>query len=189
MRRAICLLLTGCLALSLAACAKSDPQQETTAEMTQTETTAPETSVSEETEEQKSIDYLVLVNKLNKLPEGWEESLETVAVTNSVGDEVEVEKKTYYAFLHLKDDLENNNGIYIELDSGRRTVAEQQDIMDRFKEKYGADYAAKTVAQPGFSEHHTGLAIDLYFRVKNENGTFTDVYHNEDMVLYPEIWE
>ena len=74
MRRAICLLLTGCLALSLAACAKSDPQQETTAEMTQTETTAPETSVSEETEEQKSIDYLVLVNKLNKLPEGWEES-------------------------------------------------------------------------------------------------------------------
>ena len=189
MKRAICLLLTGCLAFSLAACAKSEPQQETTAELPKTETTAPESSVSEETEEQKeSIDYLVLVNKLNKLPDGWEDALETVTVTNSVGDEVEVEKKTYNAYLHLKDDLENNDGIYLELDSGRRTVAEQQDIMDRFKEKYGEDYAAKTVAQPGFSEHHTGLAIDLYFRVKNENGTFTDVYNNEDMVLYPEIW-
>ena len=41
-----------------------------------------------------SIDYLVLVNKQNVLPEGWEESLEIVNVTNSLGDPVEVEKKS-----------------------------------------------------------------------------------------------
>ena len=135
------------------------------------------------------IDYLALVNKLNPLPEGWEDALETVTITNSVGDEVEVEKNAYAAYLALKEDLEGTDGIYLELDSARRSVAAQQDIMDRFIEKYGADYAAKTVAVPGYSEHHTGLALDLYFKLKNEDGSFTDVYYNEDMVQYPEIWE
>ena len=135
------------------------------------------------------IDYLALVNKLNPLPEGWEDALEAVTITNSVGDEVEVEKNAYSAYLALKEDLEVNDGIYLELDSARRSVAAQQDIMDRFIEKYGADYAAKIVAVPGYSEHHTGLALDLYFKLKNEDGSFTDVYYNEDMVQYPEIWE
>ena len=137
------------------------------------------------------IDYLALVNKQNPLPEGWEDALETVTVTNSVGDEVEVEAEAYAAYELLKADLEANNAIYLELDSARRSVAAQQDIMDRFIEKYGADYAAKTVAQPGYSEHHTGLALDLYFRIQNDNGEFTDVYYNEDMEKpeYEEIWD
>ena len=78
----------------------------------------------------RGIDYLALVNKLNPLPEGWEDALETVTITNSVGDEVEVEKKAYDAYLALKEDLEKNDGIYLELDSARRSVAAQQDIMD-----------------------------------------------------------
>ena len=137
------------------------------------------------------MNYLALVNKLNPLPEGWEDDLETVTVKNSVGDEVEVEVSTYEAYLRMKADLEENDGICLELDSGRRSVAVQQDIMNRFLEKYGADYAARTVAPPGYSEHHTGLALDLYFRLKNADGTFTDVYHNEDMTK-PEndgIWD
>ena len=139
----------------------------------------------------KGIDYLALVNKLNPLPEGWEDALQTVTVTNSVGNEVEVEVKAYAAYERLKADLEENDGIYLELDSARRSVAEQQEIMDSFIEKYGADYAAKTVAQPGYSEHHTGLALDLYFKVKGEDGTFTDVYYNEDMEKeeYLGVWE
>ncbi len=137
------------------------------------------------------IDYLALVNKVNPLPEGWEDALETVATTNSVGESVEVEAKAYAAYERLKDDLEQNDGVYLELDSARRSVAAQQDIMDRFIEKYGADYAAKTVAQPGYSEHHTGLALDLYFKIRNEDGSFTDVYYNEDMEKeeYRGIWD
>ena len=130
------------------------------------------------------IDYLALVNRLNPLPEDWEEALETVHITNSVGDDVEVEVEAYAAYELLRADLLENDGIEIELDSARRSVAAQQDIMDRFIEKYGADYAAKTVAQPGYSEHHTGLALDLYFRLDGE-----DVYYNEDMVQHPGIWE
>lgn len=56
--------------------------------------------------------------------------------------------------------------------------------MERFTEKYGAAYAAKTVAKPGYSEHQTGLAVDLYFRIDGE-----DVYYNEDLVKYPEVWK
>ena len=130
------------------------------------------------------IDYLVLVNKLNPLPEDWEDRLDTVTTTNSLGDEVEVESAAYDAYLALKEDLAENDGVYVDLDSARRSVAAQQDIMDRFTEEYGADYAAKTVAQPGYSEHHTGLALDLYLNIDG-----TDVYYNEDMVQYPEIWE
>lgn len=130
------------------------------------------------------IDYLVLVNKTNPLPSGWEDVVETVEMTNSVGDTIEIEKKTYEAYELLKDDLEKNDGIEIDLDSGRRTVAAQQEIMDSFIERYGEDYAAKTVAVPGYSEHHTGLAIDLYFRIDGE-----DIYYNEDLVRYPDIWE
>ena len=140
---------------------------------------------------ESGIDYLALVNKLNPLPEGWEDALQTVTTINSAGEEVEVEKKAYEAYLQLKADLEENDGIYLELDSARRSVAEQQDIMDRFIELYGSDYAAKTVATPGYSEHHTGLALDLYFSIKNEDGTFTDVYYNEDMTKpeYEWIWD
>ena len=139
----------------------------------------------------ESIDYMALVNKLNALPENWEDLLDTVHITNSVGDDVEVESKAYIAYLKLAYDLAQNDGIYLELDSARRSVEAQQEIMDSFIEKYGADYAAKTVAQPGYSEHHTGLALDLYFKIKNEDGSFTDVYYNEDMEKeeYRGIWD
>ena len=144
-----------------------------------------------ETQGENGIDYMALVNKLNPLPDGWEDALKTVTITNSVGDEVEAEVRAFSAYEQLRDDLEKNDDIYLELDSARRSIAAQQEIMDRFIEKYGADYAAKTVAQPGYSEHHTGLALDLYFRVRDDAGGFTDVYYNEDMEKdeYKGIWE
>lgn len=162
---------------------------------TETESSAIENSTAESntmenivvdnnTAESNAIDYLVLVNKLHPLPQDWEDQLETVHITNSLGDDVEVEAAAYEAYEQLKADLKENDGIEIELDSARRSIAEQQRIMDDFTETYGADYAAKTVATPGYSEHHTGLALDLYFRLEGK-----DIYLNEDMVQYPQIWE
>ena len=146
-------------------------------------TSAAASDTASPAQQSEKIDYLALVNKLNPLPDGWEEALETVHMTNSIGDDVEVEKKAYDAYLLLKEDLEKE-GVYVDLDSARRSVAEQQRIMDDFTEKYGADYALKTVAQPGYSEHHTGLALDLYLIIDGK-----DVVENEDMIQYPEIWE
>ena len=86
------------------------------------------------TKKEDSIDYLVLVNKLNKLPDDWEDNLETVHMKNSVGDDVEVEKKAYDAYLKLKEDLEKED-IHVDLDSARRSVKEQSRIMDDFVKK------------------------------------------------------
>lgn len=128
------------------------------------------------------IDYLVLVNKKNPLPETWEDDVEIVHMTNSLGDDVEVEKKAYDAYLKLKDALAEE-GVFIDLDSAYRSVAAQQQIVEEFTERYGEDYVKKYVAVPGYSEHHTGLALDLYLNIDG-----VDVYMNEDMVQYPEIW-
>ena len=88
-----------------------------------------------------------------------------------------------FSYLELKNELENE-GIYVDLDSARRSVADQQRIMDEFTEEYGADYARKTVAEPGYSEHHTGLALDLYLIIDGK-----DVVENEDMMQYTETDE
>ena len=131
---------------------------------------------------EKTLDYLVLVNKENKLPDDWEKTVEIVTVKNSFGDEVEVDKAAADAYQKLKDALEKDD-VKIDLDSSRRTVEEQQKIWDDFMEKYGEVYTKRTVAVPGYSEHHTGLALDLYLNIDGE-----DVYYNEDMVQYPEVW-
>ena len=170
----ICALLCLCLAATavLAGCGSSSND----------ETTAATTASTVDSAKTDSIDYMALVNKTHALPDDWEDKLEIVHMTNSVGDDVEVEKKAYDAYLELKAELEKE-GVYVDLDSARRSVAEQQRIMDDCTEKYGADYAAKTVAKPGYSEHHTGLALDLYLIIDGK-----DVVENEDMIQYPEIW-
>ena len=132
--------------------------------------------------EKYEIDYLVLVNKQSPLPEDWEENVKIVHMTNSLGDDVEVEDKAYRAYLELAMALAEEN-VFVNLDSAYRSVAEQQRIVDEFTEKYGEDYVKQYVAVPGYSEHHTGLALDLYLNIDGK-----DVYMNEDMVQYPEIW-
>jgi len=171
----ICLLLCLCLVFAsvLTGCGSATTPSDSTEAATEAVTEAPAA---------EGIDYMALVNKTHALPDDWEEKLKTVHMTNSVGDDVEVEKKAYDAYLELKAALEAEN-IYVDLDSARRSVEAQQRIMDDFTEKYGADYAAKTVAKPGYSEHHTGLALDLYLIIDGK-----DVVLNEEMIQYPEIW-
>ena len=133
--------------------------------------------------EKYEIDYLVLVNNDHLLPDGWEENLQLAYTVNSVGDEVSVERTAYDAYLRMKEALEEE-GVHTELDSAFRSAADQQKIIDEFTEKYGADYASTYAAAPGTSEHHTGLALDLYLIVDD-----VTAYENEDLIKYPEIWE
>ena len=65
-------------------------------------------------------DYLVLVNKENKIPDNWEEIIELVEVKNSFGKIFKIEKETLEKFNKLRTDL-LNEGIDIELDSVYRS--------------------------------------------------------------------
>ena len=106
-------------------------------------------------------DYFVLVNGEHRLPDGFEDAVELLTVRNAVGNNYLVEKRTYDAFVRLRDDLLNSDGIQTELIGGYRTLQKQEEIYERYRSSFGLEYALKYAAKPGHSEHHTGLAIDV----------------------------
>lgn len=128
------------------------------------------------------LDYQILVNKTNPIPNDYITNVSLIHVTNVYGDEIQIEEITYKAYADLTDALLKEE-IEIGLDSCYRSIEEQQSIMDEFIELYGQDYAIKTVAQPGTSEHHTGLAIDIVLKVKDNW-----VVENDDMLKQTEIF-
>ena len=104
--------------------------------------------------------YTVLVNKTKKINQNLQSKLNLIK-TKSVDNEIIlVEEKTYEAFLELKLILKKLN-INIEISSSYRTIEEQQNILEEIIKEYGNEYANKYVALPGYSEHHTGLALDV----------------------------
>ena len=105
--------------------------------------------------------YLVLVNDENKLPDNYEDNIDIITIHNFLGEKYMVEKNTYSAFLNLSKDVWENNGIKLDLDSAYRTVKKQEEIYEKYLNKYGPEYTKKYLAAPGHSEHHTGLAIDV----------------------------
>lgn len=106
-------------------------------------------------------DYMVLINGKLRMPQNFEKTVEIIPVENAVGEKYQIEKKTNEAFLRLREDLLQNNGIQIELISVYRTVEKQAEIFERYTAQHGLEYAKTYAAQPGHSEHHTGLAIDV----------------------------
>ena len=130
----------------------------------------------------ENFDYLVLVNKVSKLPADYESKVQLIEVENSFGKKFQIEKTTYEHFVNLREEL-LAEGIQIELDSVYRSVARQCEIVDEFTANYGADYVKKYVAVPGFSEHHTGLAVDICLVV---DGRIID--DNDEMIAQKEIF-
>ena len=109
------------------------------------------------------IDYMVLVNPEHRLPEGFADTAEIIDAENCVGEKCKIERKTYEAFLRLREDMMENDGLQIELLSVYRTLEKQEEIFERYTRMYGPEYAKTYVSVPGHSEHHTGLAIDVGF--------------------------
>ncbi len=106
--------------------------------------------------------YVLLVNKWNPLPEGYEPEL-----VKYKGWTIEV--SCYDAFVAMMDDL-IDTGYYYKITSAYRNEKTQQSIWDRRYNAYIAEgksaetaysMVAQYVAKPGTSEHHLGLAIDI----------------------------
>ena len=126
--------------------------------------------------------YITLVNKKNKLPENWLKNIELVTTQNSQGRTFQVERVTLKFFEALREKL-LEEGIQIELDSTYRSVERQIEIWDEFEKKYGREYCEKYVAVPGYSEHHTGLAVDIL--LIKEGRVIDD---NDEMIAEREIF-
>ena len=119
------------------------------------------------------VDYLILVNKKNKIPSNWDKKVELVEVVNCFNRTIKVEKETYRNYLALKNYLKRNN-IEIVIESSYRSIEEQKQTLEQYKE-----YAAI----PGYSEHHTGLAIDICVYVDNRL-----IYENDDMIKLKDLF-
>lgn len=206
-KRLFTTIMAGALACSviLPGCAQQDATVDATGNETIADAVSEEagtaTDAAKETSEQaqakgddtegttkKTKDYLVLVNNDNELPDDWEATVDLIEVPNPMGEKgsgpIPVERKAYDAFVALQKDLKENDGVDIELDSAYRSVEKQQQVWDEFLADKGEEYTKSHVAVPGYSEHHTGLAIDVYLVIDGE-----DVFENDEMMKHPEIWE
>ena len=141
-----------------------------------------ETQASTETTQKGKLNYMVLVNKNTKLPDDWESIVQLETVKDIDGDDCQVEREALARFHELRNALLDEN-IDIELDSCYRSVAAQQELWDRWTVERGEDYVYRYVAVPGYSEHHTGLAIDICL-VKD--GKVID--DNDDMIAERETF-
>lgn len=77
----------------------------------------------------------------------------------------------YEAFKKLVDQAESE-GYYIRNNSAYRSYETQSNLYNSYKNKNGLTYADKWSARPGFSEHQTGLALDVGVQTKYSVGKF-----------------
>ena len=112
-------------------------------------------------------DYLVLVNKYSQLPDDWEKNVELVDAKNAWDEDIKIEKQAYEQYKKLAKDLKENDKVEIVLDSVYRSVKDQQDLWDEWSAdpEKGIEYVKKFVAVPGYSEHHTGLAVKIHAKL------------------------
>ncbi|WP_291243212.1 M15 family metallopeptidase [Fournierella sp.] len=110
---------------------------------------------------------LTLVNNNVKLPDGWEDTLETKVADSSTGKELATVAAD--AFINMKN-AAAAEGVDLMLCSGYRSVEYQQSLFDAEKQKWldkgnseeeAYNQAKTVVAVPGYSEHNSGLAADI----------------------------
>ena len=106
--------------------------------------------------------YLTVINKQSRLPDDWNSRFEFSVGQNSLGELHIVESGALESFEKLRDYLLKTQGVQIELDSVYRSLDQQQEIWDYWLEEYGTDYCEQYLAPVGCSEHHTGLALDIF---------------------------
>ena len=118
-----------------------------------------------------SRNYLLLVNINHpySFNSGYDIDLQAdlVSVSDAYGEEMLVEKGTLLAFTQLQTKLAKE-GIFIGLFSAYRTEEEQQKVYDSCVKKTGWDNA-RLIMKPGYSEHHTGLLLNIVIINPDEN--------------------
>ena len=108
----------------------------------------------------KTSDYkYIFVNKENRLNSDFKPNTLVKVTRCSLGNfYLEEETATAYEYmcLNLIDE-----GLNISINSAYRSYEEQEKLYDDYLKLYGKSYVNKYVAVPGYSEHQTGLALDL----------------------------
>ena len=104
---------------------------------------------------------LILVNKFHSLDNTYG-SDEMVPISNrySYGEDQKVTEDTFNAFLNMWAAAKEEN-LTLIINSSFRSFEDQDEIYNEYKSTRGEEAADKIAARPGFSEHQTGMAIDI----------------------------
>ena len=103
----------------------------------------------------------MLINKHFSLDKNFvPDNLVTISSEDSVDEGIKLNGEAYRAFKQMKSDM-NKEGLDVLINEGYRSYSDQEELCDYYRNLYGDNYVSKYVALPGFSEHQTGLAIDL----------------------------
>ena len=105
------------------------------------------------------MNYLMLVNKTNPLAKEFVPDL-LVDTLSEYKDNILLNEEALKAFRNMqKEALEY--GYHIDVMSGYRNYDYQEKIYEDLVKEKGFNYAFRTIAKPGCSEHQTGLSIDF----------------------------
>lgn len=121
-----------------------------------------------------SKDYLMLVNKYYHLNEDYVPT-DLVNISNRYyyGEDHQIRSVVYEAFVDMWNQA-NNDGIYLIINSSYRNYQDQQSVYDSYKDTYGTTYADSIAARPGYSEHQTGLSLDIFSTEHTTTTNFKD---------------
>lgn len=105
------------------------------------------------------MDYNILVNKDNPLPRAHIPN-NLIEAESKYKEKILIDKEVKEAFDKLKKEALKYN-YHIDIESGYRPYDYQEKIYNKLLEEKGFSYAVTRIAEPGKSEHQTGLAIDF----------------------------
>ena len=105
--------------------------------------------------------YGILVNKYHYLPEEYAPD-DVVEMSNWYSyPNNSIREEVYNAFIQMFN-AAKEDGITLIVNSSYRSYDEQKEIYDNYENSYGEEYADRYAARPDFSEHQTGLALDIF---------------------------
>ena len=108
----------------------------------------------------KEVGGMILVNRDNPIPPDYRDTIEIINVKVEENFSVPLERETAEKYLELREHL-LSIGISVDALSGYRSRRTQERIWNESISAHGEVHTRRYVAMPGYSEHHTGLAIDL----------------------------
>lgn len=102
---------------------------------------------------------LILVNRTHPVPSDWSDHIRLVSFQYN-GQSFLLEQETLKAFDGLRKAVMEKQ-LILGVASAYRSSEEQSELFEEMVQNYGPDKAKMLCAQPGYSEHQTGLVIDV----------------------------
>ena len=121
----------------------------------------------------KEFSYTMLVNKHRGLTEKFTpKDLVKITKPYTTVEGLKANRTAYVAAKKMIDDAKKE-GYNLTINSSYRSYKDQEEITKTYQQLYGDAYVEKYVLKPGFSEHQTGLGLDI-------GSTDTNVFANSD---------